>query len=225
MKSRRLLVGGILCTLVGVAWLLPILFELSLGNALTQTGRNVAWLGPVLALGGFILVAWGLQVRQEPGMPASVRLAIACNVLFLAFCALELSDGMVRQDGRIFYWTTMLFLPALLLLHGMTSAQRWAWWTARVLTAAFALWFLAVALAIPFADVRSGGEPVTRWGRVWMIGISLMFVSGAAASFRVLGFTEARHFFGVANNAEQSATPIGGYRMPSREGIPKAGRD
>jgi hypothetical protein len=71
-----------------------------------------------------------------------------------SFCALEFSDGLVPQDGRVVYWTTSLFPPALVLLYGLLSVQRWAWWATRGLAAATGLWFLAFVALIPFADLQ-----------------------------------------------------------------------
>jgi hypothetical protein len=113
--------------------------------------------------------------------------------------ALEFSDGLVRQGGRIFYWTSVLFLPALLLLYGLVSERRWAWWTARSMTAIFTLWFVGFMAIIPFADLRGSDGPVPWWGRVYMVGVSLIFASMTAYAVHALGRAEARDYFALSN--------------------------
>ena len=104
--TRLLLVIGSACLAMGTTWLLPIFFELSLGEPLSEIGRNVAWLGPAMLAAGIVLMAWGFRRPKPARLPGPVRMAITVNVLFLSFCSLEFSDGLVRQDGRLLYWTT-----------------------------------------------------------------------------------------------------------------------
>jgi hypothetical protein len=208
--TRLVLISGALLISMGLTWLFPILFELSQGEVLSKMGRKVVWLSPLLIVAGSLSALWALRRPEAHQMPTPVRLAITGNVLFLSFCALELSDGLVRQDGRVFYWTSVLFFPALFLLIGLALARRWAWWIARFLTTSFALGFIGVAAAIPFGDVRSHGEPVSPWGRVWMIAVTLLFVSAALFVFRVLGAAESRCYFGMQPKPEPDAPPNGG---------------
>jgi hypothetical protein len=141
-------------------------------------------------------------------MPSGVRAAVMANVLFLAFCTLEFSDGFVRQDGRVFYWTSLLFLPALVVFSGLLSARRWAWWTARGLTAAAVLWFVVLVAVIPFGDLRAEGGPVPWYGRVYMIGVSLAFAGIAAGAYASLGRADARGYFGVVRPREIAAAEV-----------------
>lgn len=210
LMSRLLVVNGALCLSTGVAWLIPALFEWSERRLLSETGITVVWLGPALIVGGAISMVCGFRHRSESRIPAPVRMAITGNVLFVSFCVLEFSDGLLRQSGRLFYWTSVLFLPALLLLYGITMARRWAWWSARGLAALFTLWFVGFAVLIPFVDLRRQGEPVPPWGRIYMIGVSLLFVSAAACAFRELGRAEAMDYFGILPRAEPGAAPNGG---------------
>jgi hypothetical protein len=160
--------------------------------------------GLALIVGG-IGVACGTtgRVRRAGGsIPAPVRAVMAANVLFLAFCALELTDGWVYRGGRIFYWTTVLFGPALVVLYGHTLAQRWAWWVARGLAAVGVLWFVGFMFVIPFADLRANGESAPWYGRLYMEGVTLVFAGIAAYAFYSLGSVEARRYFGSAREAE-----------------------
>jgi hypothetical protein len=135
-----------------------------------------------------------------------VRAAVAANVFFLAFFALELSDRLVRQNGRIFYWTTFLFPPALLLFCGLLAARRWAWWIARGAFAFVALWFLGFVAVIPFANLSTEAGPVPWYGRLYMMGVSLAFAGILAGAFWALGRPETRTYFGLVPREEKSAT-------------------
>jgi prepilin signal peptidase PulO-like enzyme (type II secretory pathway) len=104
---------------------------------------------------------------------------------------------LVRRQGRIFYWTTVLFLPAVLLLTGVLLARCWAWWTARGVTAIFVLCFVGFIAMIPFGDLRGSEGPVPWWGRVYMMGVTLIFASVAAYVFRALGHSETKAYFGM----------------------------
>lgn len=205
VMTRVASISGALCISMGVAWLLPVFFELSYGEGLSALAKTVVWLGPVLIGGGLLLMVWSARRPREASVPAPVRMAITGNVLFLAFCALEFSDGLVRQGGRVFYWTSVLFVPALLLLAGLTLAHRWAWWLARGVTMSFTLGFIVLAVVIPFSDVRSEGVPVPPWGRVWMITVTLAFVCAAFFAFRALGHVQSRFYFRVSHQPEPSA--------------------
>jgi hypothetical protein len=194
---RAVFATGALCVSMGASWMIPILFALSAGEALDSTGARVAWVGPALGVSGLLLLAAARHRSDAMRLPAPVRIAIVGVAAFLCFCALETSDGLVRQQGRVFYWTSVLFLPALALLYGLVLIRPWAWRIARLVTAGFATWFVAVAAFIPFADVQTHGVPVPPWGRVWMIGVSLAFAASAGNVFRALGHTDSRARFGV----------------------------
>jgi hypothetical protein len=115
----------------------------------------------------------------------------------LAFFALELSDRLVRQEGKIFYWTTFLFLPAGLLFCGVLAAQRWAWWTARGAFALGTLWFLVFLAVIPFAPLQADGVPTPWFGRLYMAGVTMAFASILGYAYWSLGQSEARRYFGL----------------------------
>ena len=123
---------------------------------------------------------------------------MTANLLSLAFCSLELTDGLLYHGGRIFYWTAVLFLPALAVLYGQVLAQPWSWWAARILAALAALWFVAFIAIIPFAHLRGPTGPTPWYGRLYMIGVTLVFASIAAYVFHSLGRSEARRYFGLA---------------------------
>ena len=199
--TRQILVGGVLAAAAGVALLLPAIVEYRDRGFLAGLGILVVSLGVLLILSGVTVIQFGVRRRSDASMPAPVRAAVTANLLFLAFCALEFSDGLIRQGGRVFYWTSVLFLPALVLLYGLVSARRWAWWTARSVTAIFTLWFVAFIAVIPFADLRGSDGPVPWWGRVYMAGVTLLMAGITAYAFRALGRREARSYFGLLREA------------------------
>jgi hypothetical protein len=161
----------------------------------------VASVGPLLILCGVVAIWCGFRELRVATVPPPVRAAIAGNGLFVAFCVLEFSDGLLRQGGRVFYWTSILFLPALVLFYGQVQAHRWAWWGARIVTALFTLWFAGFLLVIPFVRLRSNGVDAPWWGRIWAASITLMFISVSAYAFRSLGRAEARSFYGIQQRA------------------------
>jgi hypothetical protein len=195
--TRQILVGGVLAAAAGVALIIPAIVGYLVRGFLDRLGIMVVSLGVFLILSGATALRCGFRKSSAPSIPAPVRAAITGNILFLSFFALEFSDGLIRQGGRVFYWTSVLFLPALLLLYGLVSARRWAWWTARGVAAILTLWFVGFLGVIPFADLRSGGEPVPSRGRVYMIGVTLILATIMAYVFRALGRAEARSYFGL----------------------------
>lgn len=155
----------------------------------------VVSLGVLLMVGGGAMGLYAFRRSRGDAMPAPVRMTVMAIIVFLSFCALEFSDGLLRRDGRVFYWTSVLFLPALGLLYGLVSAHRWAWWVARVAGALAILWFAVAIVLIPFADLRTEGVPVPWQGRMYMAAVCLFFASVAACAFRSLGRAEARQYF------------------------------
>lgn len=194
--ARSLLAGGSLVTCMGAAMLLPV------GQARLETGTTspvgigVAVAGCCMALLGTVAVVSGFRKRSSL-MPAGVRAAAMANAMVLAFFALEFSDRLVRQEGRIFYWSTFLLLPAFVLFCGLVAARRWAWWAARSAAAGATLWFLGFVFLIPFADLKTHGVPVPWYGRAYMICVSLVFGAIMGGAFRSLGRPDARSYFGL----------------------------
>ncbi len=114
---------------------------------------------------------------------------------------LELSDRLLRQDGRVFYWTSILILPAVAMFYGQVLAQLWAWWAARIMTAISTLWFAGFLFVIPFAHLRGPGGAVPWWGRIYVAGVTVVFASVSAYVFRSLGRAEAKAFYGMPQRA------------------------
>ena len=203
--GRILAVGGASAALVGVGLIVPV------GVGWIETGRTSAYaLG--LILSGGILIAGGVgalltSLRSEhgPSVPGGVRAALAATALFLAFFALEFSDGLVRQNGRLMYWNSFFFVPTLALLVGLVAARRWAWCAMRGVTAIAVLWFLVFAAIIPYGDVRTPEGPVPWYGRLYMICVSLAFASILAGAFCSLGRPEARRYFGLVRPEGKAA--------------------
>jgi hypothetical protein len=135
-------------------------------------------------------------------MPSGVRAAVLANIFLLGFCALELSDRLVRQEGRVLYWTTFLLPAPLATFYGLVSARRWAWWISRGVIALATLWFLAWVPLIPFGDVRGEGGPVPWYGRVYMACMCLAFAGVSAGAFWSLGRPAARSYFGILEREE-----------------------
>jgi hypothetical protein len=117
------------------------------------------------------------------------------NVIVLAFFALEFSDRIVNRNGQIFYWSTFLFPPALILYAGLLTAQTWGWIVARGVAGLGTLWFLAFVVIIPTADLRTNGVVVPWYGRLYMICFSLAFAAILAGAFRSLGRPDTRTYF------------------------------
>jgi hypothetical protein len=214
--ARLLLTCGLLVALMGVGLVLPVVAARLEGGAFGASGVGVGLAGCGLIACGVTALLAGAFRGRGPSMPGGVRAAVAANVLFLAFFALEFSDGLVRQGGRVVYWNTFLFLPALLLFYGLVSARRWAWWTSRGLAAVAALWFLGFVAVIPFADLRGEGGPVPWYGRVYMVCVSLVFAGVAAGAYWSLGRPEARGYFGLTRQAGAAAAEPGA--VPDRAG-------
>jgi len=199
LRSRLLLVSGILCAALGAGGMFPAIVGW-LGRGAWRQGEFAAvTVGIILVLAGLCILGGALARLRSVSLstPAPVRAVMAANVFFLAFCALEATDGLVYRGGRILYWTSILFLPALVVLYGQVSAQPWAWWVARALAALSTLWFATFIAVIPFADLRTGGVPVPWYGRLYMAGVTLVFASISAYAFHSLGRHEARRYFGL----------------------------
>jgi hypothetical protein len=186
-----------LAALIGAALIPPVVFARFESGELTRLGIGVVSVGCGMIACGIAAVLAALWQRRDSGMPSGVRAAAAANALFLAFFALELSDRLVRQDGRITYWSTFLFPPALLLFCGLLAAGRWAWWAHRAVFALGTLWFLGFVAVIPFAHLQADGVPVPWHGRVYMVCVSSVFAGILASAFWSLGRSEARRYFGL----------------------------
>ncbi len=194
--TRLTLVGSILVAACGVAAIVPAVHSYLALGFFSGPASTVVSLGVIFILGGAVVGLSAYRHSRDYTMPAPVRATVMATIVFLAFCALEFSDGLLRQDGRIFYWTSVLFLPALGLLYGLVSAQHWAWWVARVTAALAVLWFSFFIVLIPFANLRTDGVPVPWQGRLYMVGVTVLFASIAASAFRSLGRPDAKKYFG-----------------------------
>jgi hypothetical protein len=198
-----------LTALMGAGLVIPVLFARLENGAFTALSLGVGSIGCGMIACGVMALAAGGRRQRHSSMPSGVRAAVAANVLILAFCALEFSDGLVRQDGRIVYWTTFLFPPALLVYYGLVSARRWAWWIARALAAIAGAWFLAFVALIPVADLRGEGGPVPWYGRVYMACVTLLFAGISAGAYWSLGRLEARSYFGLIRREGNASAELG----------------
>ena len=194
-------VTGLLAVVSGAAWLIPTIAARMERGEFSLQDYAVASVGLALILGGVVAICYGFSALRAASVPPPVRAALMGNGLLVAFCVLEFSDGFLRQNGRVFYWTSILFLPALLLFYGQVLAQRWAWWAARILTAIITFWFAAFLLLIPFAPLRGNAGPPPWWGRIYVASVTLAFASISAYVFRSLGRTESRTYYGMLTKA------------------------
>jgi xanthine/uracil/vitamin C permease (AzgA family) len=193
--TRFFVAGGALATLMGVALILPVIAARMESGSVSPVGIGVTAVSCGLIVSGMTAVVVSRRQRHRSIMPSGVRSAVAANVLFLAFFALELSDRLVRQDGRIVYWSTFLFLPALLLFYGLLTARPLAWWTFRGAAALGVVWFLGFVAIIPFVNPQRQGVPVPWEGRVYMASVSVVFAGILAGAFWSLGRAETRNYF------------------------------
>lgn len=199
---RLLPAGGTALVMVGVGLTFPALVVWVGQGTIPRLGWVILSLAAVLALCGSGAVLLGLRRPDGAAMPAPVRAVVAGNILFVACCAMETSDRLLRQDGRIGYWTTVAFAPAILLLCGLLTARRWAWWVARGFSALIVLWCIAVLAVLPVADLRGNGGPIRWWGRIYVAGVTLVFAGIAAYVFRSLGRVEVKGHFRVLGKVE-----------------------
>ena len=132
--NRLVPVTGLLATASGAAWLVPAIAAWLERGPLGWRDCAIASVGLALIVGGVAAVWRGFRALRLASIPAPVRAAIAGNGLFVAFFMLEFSDGFIRSGRSVFYWTSALFLPALVLFYGQLTARRWAWWVARLTT-------------------------------------------------------------------------------------------
>jgi hypothetical protein len=189
---------------MGAALIPPVVTDRWESGRMTGLGIGFIVAGGGLIACGATAAVLGLRQRAA-AMPSGVRAAVAANALVLAFLALELSDRAVRQGGKLFYWTTFLFPPALLLFGGLVAARPWSWWVARGAAALGVLWFLGFLAVIPFAPLRADGVPAPWYGRVYVAGVTLAFAGVLAGAFRALGRPETRSYFGLARPVVRTA--------------------
>lgn len=121
-------------------------------------------------------------------MPASVAIAAAVLILFLALFALEVSDSWVA-DGSLAR-SAFFFPPTVVLFCGLLTRRLWAWWSIRVLTLLGTMWFAfwVVVSAVGWF----GGEAMLR---VWIGGVSLWLGGSLVVCFQMLGRPAARGYF------------------------------
>lgn len=208
--------SGILCAALGAGGMVPaVAGGLSRGALQRQEFLAVA-IGLLLVVAGACIVGGVLRQQGTAGLlvPAPVRAVMAANVLFLAFCAMETSDGLIYRGGRLVYWTSFLFLPALAMFYGQVLAQRWAWWLARGLAAIVTLWFVGFIFILPFANLRGASGPTPWYGRLYMAAVTLVFAGISAYVFHCLGRADARKYFGSAREANRACT-----RAPMQERV------
>lgn len=194
---------GLLLTAAGLVWMIPVSKRWVERGSLDSKELAIAAIGPILIAVGMAVVSRGISRLRD--IPPPVRAILLANGLFVAFCAMELCDRLVREDGRIGYWTTVAFLPALGVFYGQLSGQKWAWWTARVVVAIFTIWFLVILCIIPFGHLYGPAGKIPWWGRIYACTVTLVFASISAYVFRLLGRRESRDFYSAVKNIRSSS--------------------
>jgi len=195
--ARWLLSGGISAGMVGVALIVPAIVERLEKGTFEGLAVAVIAVGSALVLAGLAAAVFGAFQCRELTMPAGVRIAVMANIVFLACFALKISDGLSRRGGAIHPIGWTMFGPTLLLLCGLLSARRWAWWIARGVAAIVIVLFLGFAVLIPFADLHAEQGPVPWWGRLYMICVSLILAGLLSGGFLSLSGPPARNYFGL----------------------------
>lgn len=199
---RILPICGLLAVASGVAWIIPVVAASLAGRTFDARDYTIASVGPIVILAGMFVLSRSLRGLRSISIPAAVRAVIVANGLFLAFCALEFSDRLLLRGGRVFYWTSVLFIPALVLFYGQVSARRWAWWTTRIMAVFSTLWFVGFLMLIPFVQLQGGGvkgDGSDAGGRLWAAGLTVVFASISAYVSWSLGRAEARNFYGLSH--------------------------
>jgi hypothetical protein len=132
-----------------------------------------------------------LPTRRIPG---SLALALMTNALFLALFALEISHGLVREDGVIAK-SLAFFPPALLIYAGMLKGRRWSWHAGRWSSLLFAILYLGVAATAAIV------QPVdAEGGPIWLFLVLVSATLGGAlwyGGFHALGRPSARLYFNI----------------------------
>lgn len=196
---RYLLACGWLALLMGAGLIPPVLIAAMRSDQPTSLGIAIASIGGLLIVLGIAAILRGARLSTGAALPSGVRMAIAANVLFLAFFALELSDRLIVRDGKVFYWSTFLLPPALVLFYGLIAARPWAWRIARGAAALGVAWFVGFLMLIPFAHLEANGVPTPWQGRLYMAVVTVAFAAILAAAFQALGRPETRRYFGVTH--------------------------
>lgn len=210
--ARAFLPGGALAAMMGIALIVPVVAAQMETGKLTGLGIGFIAAGCGLIACGVAAVGAGFRWHVT-GMPSGVRAAVTANILVLAFLALELSDRSVRQEGKLFYWTTFLLPPALLLFAGLVAGRRWAWWAARGVAALGVLWFVGFLVVIPFAPLQANGVPTPWYGRLYMAAVTIIFALIFASAFRSLGRPEVRRYFAASQPEGSLAAEAGAEPM------------
>lgn len=190
--------------LMGVAALPPVILDTLERGGPTSIGILVTLIGCPLTVFGVTALVMGIRRTPVSNMPSGARIVATANVLFLAFFTLELSDLLVRQNGKMIYWTNFLFLPSLILFWGLLTTRRWAWWMARGIAALGVLWFLAFSLLIPFGNIQRDGVPASWEQRAYMICASLLFAGVLTCAFWSIGRLETRSYFGLISTSDNA---------------------
>lgn len=211
--GRHLFPVGALAGLTGAALMPPVIVARLEDGVLTPLGIGIVSFGCAMILGGAAAVSIAFWRPVGSGLPSGARMAVTATILILAFLALELSDRLILRDGKLFYWTTFLFPPAVLLFCGLVDGRTWAWWVARGSAALGVTWFLVFLAMIPFVHLQAEGVPIPWYGRIYMGCVTVALAAILAAAFCALGRPDTRNYFGLIRTRRppnQAVNPRGG---------------
>ena len=124
-------------------------------------------------------------------LPRSVLIVAIVIIAFIGLLSLETSDSFFLHDGQIA--RSLFVLPvAILLLHGVLTRCRWAWWATRIITAlAGALYGVASVGVWIFSSHLQFGL------RLWISAVSAGLLALVLSAFVALGRRPARSYFRV----------------------------
>jgi hypothetical protein len=130
-------------------------------------------------------------------LPRSVLLVALIIIAFIGLFTLEISDSYFKHDGQIA--RSLFVLPvAILLLHGILTRRRWAWWSTRVLglLGAGIYTFASVGVWIFFGRLPVGV-------RFWISIVGMTLCALILLAYLALGRRPARAYFQIqAMNSE-----------------------
>lgn len=128
---------------------------------------------------------------SRAALPRSVLFVALVIIAFAGLLALEISDSFVRHDGQIA--RSLFVLPVVLvLLRGLLTRRRWAWYAIRVVA------FLAAVLyAGSSAGVWIFSSQLQVGLRVWISGVGLGLFALVVSAYTAMGRRPARDYFRV----------------------------
>ena len=135
-------------------------------------------------------------MSNTPTPPRSLIAAALVIVLFMSFFVLEITDSFIhhRQVAR----SAFFFPPTAILLWGVLTRRRWAWFVARGAMVAGVLAFGTTGIFAAF--FATSLKPRDQNG---IIGVSIFLCTLVVLGFVALGRPATRRLFGIGGTHEQ----------------------